>query len=1786
MRENDFIRIIRAKQNNLKNINLKLPLYQIITITGVSGSGKSSLTFDTLYAEGQRRYIETFSPYARQFMERMDKPQVDKIEGIPPAIAINNKNLVKTSRSTVGTMTEITDFCKLLFAKIAELYCYQCGKKVTKDTPFTIWESIIPHYYGQELPLIIAFPVKFAGFNREEVEAYLVGMGFSRIYYNHTILPINQGLPPEQKEILVIMDRLPLRPENKKRIIDSLEGAFRFGNGKVSVIFPEEKTVLKFSADLHCPYCDLYYQNPRPNFFSFNNPLGACEICHGFGKIIDLDLDLVIPDKRKSLREGAIKIWKPEPGRIEFDDLMNFCHSRGIPTNIPFAELKEKDKEDIINGTDEYYGIRGFFEWLESKKYKMHVRVFLSRYRRYQECPQCQGTRFQKEVLNWKVGGKNIAEIYQMNVISAQEFFDQLKVKDEPVVKTILQEIRNRLRYLVEVGLGYLTLNRQSRTLSGGEVERVNLTTILGSSLAHTLYILDEPSVGLHPRDNSQLMNILHQIKKNKNTVLVVEHDPEIIKKSDYIVDLGPGAGKNGGRVVYAGKTEGIVKAKNSLTGKYLSGELKIPLPEKRRTPEKFQSIKITGARENNLKNLNLEIPLKLFVCITGVSGAGKSTLVEDIIYRGLKGKKAEKEEYWGRLDDISGEELIGEVVLVDQKPISGSSRSNLLTFLKLFDPIREIFARTSLAQKRGYSPSYFSFNVEGGRCATCKGEGVQKTEMQFLADIYITCSECQGKRFKPEILEITYKEKNIAEVLELTVEEAQNYFSEFPALTEPLKLIAEIGLNYLRLGQPLSTLSAGEAQRLKLARNLIFPPAANVLFIFDEPTIGLHYDDLAKLITIFQQLVEKGHSLIIVEHNLEVIKCADYIIDLGPEGGDKGGYIVATGTPEEIAACPHSWTGKFLQPLLNKNLSTGQKEKPDYENQPKVSPPKIEIIGAREHNLKNINLAIPHQQLVVITGVSGSGKSTLAFDILFAEGQRRYLETLTPYIRQYLKLRDKPNVDLITGIPPTVAIEQRMYQEGKRSIVATLTEIYHFLRLLYSKLGTQYCPSCNQPITSQRIEEIIQDIQTAFSGERVYFFAPKVSGRKGFHKELLIAARKRGYTTARVDKKIIPLDSLPALSRYQEHDIDLLITQTEISPKSQSTLKGIIKESIDQGNGSFFVVTESGKEKRYSTTQFCPRCQKSFEPLDPRLFSFNTKQGACPRCAGMGFVTNNHHYKQESILGNYFEKIDISSGVEEIECPQCKGKRLKENALAVKINGWGIWEVVSLSVSEADKLLSKFSFSPPEQRISTPVIQEIKTRISFLKKVGLDYLTLNRRGDTLSGGESQRIRLAAQLGSNLRGVVYILDEPTIGLHPRDTQRLIGTLKKLKDSGNTLIVVEHDEEMIHQGDFIIDLGPGGGSQGGEIIAAGSLPAILKNPCSITGQFLKNHNRKLTSFSKPSFDKWLIVKGAKKNNLKNIDVAIPLGTLTCITGVSGAGKSTLLKGVIFPALKNQLAGIKNNDSFFSTLLGAENINRLVEVDHSPIGRTPRSTPATYVGFYDEIRKLFSLLPEARLRGYTPGRFSFNVKGGRCEACVGQGKVKVAMSFLPDVYVDCEVCGGTRFNEETLRITYKGKNISEVLNLTIKEAAEFFSSVPAIFQPLKIISDLGLDYLTLGQPSPTLSGGEAQRIKLAYEFCRSSQGRAFYILDEPTTGLHLADIQKLLNVLRGLVEKGNTVVVIEHNLEIIKESDYIIDLGPEGGDKGGCVVACGSPQEILKQSSRSYTGRFLKRYLSRN
>ncbi|MDH7513292.1 MAG: excinuclease ABC subunit UvrA [Clostridiales bacterium] len=904
MEEKIILRGVRV--HNLKNINLDLPLYKLIVVTGVSGSGKSSLAFDTLYAEGQRRYIESLSSYARQFLERMDKPDAGLIDGITPAIAIQQKAATKNPRSTVATVTEIHDFLRVLFARIGLIHCLRCGRPVRRDTIDGAVETLFKLPPQTRLLVLFSWPL-------EKSLASLKKEGFSRIVQDGQIMNLEEANLKHKAAVDVLVDRLALDPGERERLVDSLEIALKKGDGRAMVRTEEGKEFL-LSDRLECKECQIPYEVPFPNLFSFNSPQGACPICHGFGDLAVLDEDKIIPDKRKSLEEGAVEPWTKSVSRWWMKELIREARKKGIPTSMPYRKLRPDQQRFIMEGGGGYEGVKGFFDWLETKKYKVQVRVFLSRYRKYVPCPACGGTRLNPKALSVKVKDRSIGDVARMTVKEAFSFFQNLSLApfELRVAEKLLAEIQNRLRFLVEVGLDYLTLDRMTFTLSGGEAQRINLAAALSASLVGTLFVLDEPSIGLHARDNHRLIEILKSLKEIGNTVLVVEHDPEIIRRAEHLIDLGPGAGEAGGEVLFSGPFSEFLKNHDTLTAQYLKGEKKIDVPEFRRRSDSF--IDIRGARKHNLRHLDVRIPLAAFTCVTGVSGSGKSTLLYDVLYRGWSGEARDG------FEAIKGRELVDKVIMVDQSPLSTSPRSIPATYTKAMDGIRDLFSQTREARALGYKPGYFSFNTPGGRCEECKGAGQQIVEMQFLSDVVLTCDACKGKRFRSEILEVKYKGKTIDDVLALSVREALDFFADRTDIRRKLMPLEEVGLGYLRLGQPTTTLSGGELQRIKLAYHLVHEKQKRILYLFDEPTIGLHMDDVSVLLKCFQKLVSEGHTVVVIEHNLDIIKCADYIIDLGPEGGDRGGEIVAEGTPEAVARSRKSITGRFLRPYLEHN--------------------------------------------------------------------------------------------------------------------------------------------------------------------------------------------------------------------------------------------------------------------------------------------------------------------------------------------------------------------------------------------------------------------------------------------------------------------------------------------------------------------------------------------------------------------------------------------------------------------------------------------------------------------------------------------------------------------------------------------------------------------------------------------------------------------------------------------------------------------------------------------------
>ncbi|MCX5589757.1 excinuclease ABC subunit UvrA [Alcaligenes endophyticus] len=1887
------IRIFGARQNNLKNLDVSINTGELLVLTGVSGSGKSSLAFDTLYAEGQRRYVETFSPYARQFLDRMDKPQVDRIEGILPAIAIDQINPVRNSRSTVGTMTELNDYIKLLYARLGELHCYNCSQPVRPDTAQSIAQALAELSAATDPRLIITFPVTVpANFSQAEVEQLLQQQGYTRIHKedSHTVT-VSKGTGKRQKEeqqtlrlLHVIQDRFRYSNTEPERLMEAIDAALRHGQGKLNVFHsagPDApEGVWRFSKGLHCAPCDISYTPPLPSTFSFNSPLGACESCRGFGRVMGIDYGLVVPDENKSLLEGAVRPWQTASYKECQQEMESYAPAAGVRLGVPWKLLTDAEKDWVINGTPDWkggnqawktqwYGAQRFFDWLESRSYKMHVRVLLSKYRSYTTCPECKGSRLKPEAGLWRIGGQeehayvpdagryprfmpvqarwsqeqlhampglSVPDLMRLPIEQVRQFFKALHFGDsrDAAIDLLLKETMARLSFLCDVGLGYLSLDRQSRTLSGGEVQRINLTTALGTSLVNTLFVLDEPSIGLHPRDMHRIVEVMQRLRHNGNTLVVVEHDPQVMVAADRIMDIGPGPGERGGQILFDGKPKELRHAA-TLTGKYLSGTLKIeaprPLPVAANTPR----LLLEGANAHNLQNVSVSIPLGRMVCVTGVSGSGKSTLVQDVLYPALLKYQGKPTESPGAYRQLLGAEQIAEVIMVDQTPIGKTARSNPASYVGAFDAIRKLFAQAPLSKERDYKPGTFSFNSGEGRCPTCGGTGFEHIEMQFLSDVYLRCPDCDGKRFRPEILEVQVehmgRSASIDQVLAMTVHEAREFFQGLRDVQNALTPLDDVGLDYVQLGQPVPTLSGGEAQRLKLAGYLAEASRSRLakaqvakkgnLFLFDEPTTGLHFDDIARLMRAFRKLLAAGHSLLIIEHNLDLIRAADWVIDLGPEGGEQGGQLVGYGTPQEIMALDHSHTGQALleyeQNVIGTMASTPSmlaEPSHTYAHTAPATSNNIEILHAREHNLKNISVSIPRNTFTVVTGVSGSGKSTLAFDILFNEGQRRYLESLNAYARAIVQPAGQADVEAIYGIPPTVAIEQRTSRGGRKSTVATMTEIHHFLRLLYVKLATQMCPTCQVPVESQSPDQIAAQMMRQHKGEHIGVLAPLVTARKGYYTDLAKWAESKGYTHLRVDGEFIPVNPWPRLDRYSEHTLELPVADLIVDPKNEKALRSALQHALELGHGTLSILapltpkasdvdistrrqgwpSPLAQQQHFSVKRACPCCGTSFPEPDPRMFSYNSKHGWCTSCFGTGLSLKGFDADQTGEENSWNAAYE-----DEVQpCSACHGQRLNPVSLHFFWRGRSIAELAALPVQTAQTFFSSLVMKDREADIAHDLLSEVRSRLDFMEEVGLGYLALDRAAPTLSGGEAQRIRLAAQLGSNLQGVCYVLDEPTIGLHPRDNQILLNAMARLEGNGNTLVVVEHDEDTIRRAQHIIDMGPGAGKRGGEVIAQGSLAEIEANPHSLTGRYLRQPLSHPLQARRPvNADTTLLqVQGASLHNLQAVHANIPLQRLSVVTGVSGSGKSTLAREVLLENL-SRIVGKKVNPSWHACeqILGWEALDRVLEVDQTPIGKTPRSCPATYIGFWDEVRKLFASTNDARLRGWTASRFSFNTGDGRCPLCEGQGMRTLEMSFLPDVKVPCDACHGQRFNADTLNITWHEKSIGQVLQMDVDEAVEYFANHSKILRPLQLMQDVGLGYLTLGQPSPTLSGGEAQRIKLVSELVKARldegltrTGRAsraphtLYVLDEPTVGLSMADVEKLIIVLHRLVDAGHSVVVIEHNLDIIAEADWIVDMGPEGGCGGGQLVVEGSPEEVM-QVQASHTGQALARFL---
>ncbi len=1998
----ETIRLKGARQNNLKGFDLEIPVGKLVVVTGLSGAGKSSLVFETLHAEGQRRYVETFSPYTRQFLELLPEAAIDSIENVRPSIAVKQGNTVRTSRSTVGTMTELCDWMKIWFARAATLFDPATGKPLRADSPATIWNSARQRLLGKSV--IVAFPVertKKTAWGKIIAE-YAAG-GFTKFVAAGKLFETDNAPDKEiasLDKIFIVADRLKISEPERERFIEAAGSALRLGAGTLA-LFTEENpahdnlhhqpattnpaatlttnpilatnpaAILTtnpspatdpaattnplttkpssttnpspttnplgepeiFTEKLVSPTTRKHFRPASPALFSFNSPLGACPKCRGFGRVIELDWKKIIPDDNKTLDEG---VFAPFSGAIYGEsqrDLLRECKRHKIPTNVPWKDLPAATKRFVIEGdadwTDDdwqrgWYGVRRFFDWLESSLYKMHVRIFISRFRAYVRCPDCGGTRFAPESLAWKFRGCTLPELYAKSV---DELWELLKThgadnfpRDNKAATTAqtpeeiaLAATLARLGYLREVGLGFLTLDRQSRTLSGGEVQRVNLTACLGASLANTLFILDEPSVGLHARDLAKMISILKKLVAAGNTVVVVEHDESVMRAADFIVEIGPKPGALGGNLVYAGDFRGILQCENSITGAWLSGRKKLPesvLPKLATTEAKprktagkksrivattnpisttnpiattnptattnpFPKLRLAKVFAHNLKNFACDIPLKKLVGLCGVSGSGKSTLINNVLaeFASERPDIPAEDDFVLPPCEFSPDIALEKIVLVDQSPLSKTPRSNPALYSGAWKEIRELLASTPQAISAGLTSASFSYNSGDGRCTHCGGSGWETVEMQFLSDVFIPCPVCEGRRFRAEILKFGYNGKNASEILAMTISEAIEFFRDNKKIVKKLALLDEIGLGYLTLGQPLNTLSGGEAQRLKLVKFLDEiaddkardNKAATTLLLLDEPTTGLHRDDVARLLLILRRLVAAGNSIVVVEHQTDVLRACDWLLELGPEGGDAGGKLVFSGTPRDLARgntatapflrdndadCCHHQPDCYHDNLPPPTLTTNpppqtRHHQPDGDShhQPggnngddaATTMPRealaIRLRGVREHNLKNVSLDIPLNEFAVVTGLSGSGKSSLAFDVVFAEGQRRFMECMSAYARQFVEQLPRPDADEIDGIPPTVAIEQRITRGSAKSTVATITEVAQYLRLLFSKIGVMHNPRTGTALVSGSVEtvagQISEMLKSRSDNGKFLLAAPLIRSRKGHHKPIAEWAEKHGFQKVRADGKLVETRNFAPLDRYKEHDIEVIVC--ELSRKIAESESGdrdifnATNRALELGKGACAILDSRGKMVRwFSRERIDPKTGESFPELEPKDFSWSSPRGWCPECHGHGRVVETWGAQEGALNEDALADV-VSRKI----CPACGGARLNPLARAVTISAkipakksaatsvreFSLPQLLALPPADLLAVLGALDLGARERAIAARVIPEIRSRLQFLGDVGLSYLALDRASDTLSGGEAQRIRLAAQLGSNLSGALYVLDEPSIGLHPSDNERLIGALKNLRARGNSLLVVEHDEDTMRAADRVIDLGPGAGTQGGEVLFNGKISEA--EATTKTLQFLANGiphplNGKYRQTRGCGF---IELRGAALRNLKGGTAKFPIGRLSVVCGVSGAGKSTLVSDLLAPTLSfaatkrlKKLSGalafkekIIEDDTgkpVFKELLGGDNFRKVVVVSQDPIGKTSRSTPATYVGAFDLIRQIFAELPEAKIRGYTASTFSFNTKGGRCETCAGAGRIKLEMNFMPDASVVCETCAGTRYSTELSEIRWNGKNIAEVLEMTFSEAVEFFAFHKKLQEICALMAECGLGYLTLGQSSPMLSGGESQRLKLVSELVgalpswkeRVGKTRAgaptknCYILEEPTIGLHQADCVKLLALLHRLVDEGHTVIVVEHHLDIIAEADWTVEIGPVGGNAGGEII-CQGPVANLLACKNSPTAPFLKKVM---
>ncbi len=1576
------IQIRGAHTNNLKGISLNIPHNKLIVATGISGSGKSSLVFDLIAKEGQRRYFETLPSFARQFAGKLNRPDVDQIEGLSPVIAIGQHTTGSSIRSTVGTMSDVHDLLRLLFARRGE------GAKLSRS------------------------------------------------------------------------------------------------------------------------------------LFSFNTDRGKCPRCNGIGMQEEIDLDRLISLPEKSIREGALAPTLPTGyimySQVTIDVLNQVCEAEGFNVDIPWNELTDAQRKIVLYGSDKIkvpfgkHSLKSRLKWTgikakprEEGHYKGMIPIMSDILRRDRNanilkyvhsitCADCQGSRLNQEALSVYVHKMSIADLTKLELLELKTWIDE-NSWDE-VGQKIVDKINKQLILLIDLGLGHLTMERTAKSLSASEVQRIRVANQIAVSLSNVLYIFDEPSIGLHKEENIRMLHYFRELVNKGNTVIVVEHNLDTIRSADHIIDIGPNAGVNGGELLFNGSfSEFLLQDKLKLVSPTLQALTHSDFIQPSSSLKSKGVLRLVGCSENNLKHISVDFQLGMLNVVSGRSGAGKSSLVFGTLLKAVQNHLGIEIEGKIKVDRTENLEAINKLVFIDHTPIGKTPRSNPATYLGLSDHVRDIFASTVEAKKRGYTKSRFSFNTKGGRCETCQGAGKTQIGMHFLGVVDLVCETCNGQRFNEETLQVKYNKLSIAEVYRLSVNEAIDFFHDQKKVLGGLQILKEIGLGYLTLGQSSTTLSGGEAQRIKIANQLQKKDTGDTLYVIVEPSIGLHYADVHSLLQLFTAIKEKGNTIVCIEQSDQIIQHADWHIEVGPKSGKSGGELVRQGSP---------------QVQIEKAIVQKHAEKVPFDNS------KIILQGVNTHALKNIDVEIPRDQLTVVTGISGSGKSSLVYDTLFAEASTRFSESLSAHSRSFIQQSNEAKITFSSGLGPAIGINRKVGSLSNRSTVGTLSGVYDVFRLLYSRIAQRE----GRDFTAQH-----------FSFNHHLGACPECKGLGSVLKcdpDKIILHPDQNVLEGAISMN-------KAIHYYGDPHGQFMATLKEVANKRNWDLSqswSDLPREIQQ-----VILFGAGDKVWEVQWEFTTKSRTGTQELKAKWL------GLC-------------HYIEDEYQRKLHNKNiqDLEDLMHEVQCPVCEGSRLKPELLTTSFLGKNIYQLAQMSVRACLEFIRSMDqiSDAAIHAIAQKVIPNVQTALSTINELGLGYLSLNRTANSLSGGELQRINLAGQLSSHLYGIIYVLDEPTIGLDKQQVAVLVQLLRQLTIKGNTVVVVEHDRDLISHADYLIEMGPGAGSQGGEVVFQGKLEALKSRPESLTYELLHSAPAESKARKKHQGTSFGIV-GASANNLKGFDVSFKSGNLIALTGVSGSGKSTLVKDVLYGSwLKKRPVGCVSTHGF-------DQFEEVVMMDQRALTANRLITPSSYTGILERIQILFASTPSAKERSLKKADFSYLTKNGKCPSCGGHGKVKTSMDFMSDIWMSCDACDGMRYNESTLKSTYKGKSVGEVLHLTISEALDFFED-DRILKSLHVLQRLGIGHLQLGQSGNTLSGGEAQRLKLATFMLKKKSGHTLYLFDEPSTGLHHVDILKLLEVFDSLVTSGDTVLFIEHNSPLVDYADQVITLGPGSGEEGGEVV----------------------------